>query len=185
MTRRRKPHDPAAALEERLRIKAEVSRLESQGAEVSLGPDGRIVSAWRSNVFTVLLRTHSITTNHHNAAMRLATDWATWKGLAGTSGRMEAVDGGAGSAELVTDRMILAGRAVERVLSRLGPASSALLRAFMVATVEEDRPMAWRGIVERVTGVRSRDAQSSVVRLALEDLRLVYEAPVERRLTPA
>jgi hypothetical protein len=47
----------------------------------------------------------------------------------------------------------------------------------MVATVEEDRPMAWRGIVERVSGVTGRDAQPAIVRAALENLRRVYEAP--------
>ncbi|MCA6318806.1 MAG: hypothetical protein IM639_09435, partial [Phenylobacterium sp.] len=50
MTRRRKPYDPAARERERAEAKAEKARLEAQGAEVSVGPDGRIVSAWRSNV---------------------------------------------------------------------------------------------------------------------------------------
>ena len=181
MSRRRKPHDPAAAERERAAVKAEVQRLEAMGAEVNLGPDGKIRSAWRSNVFTVLLRSGSITPNHHHAAMRLAETWATWKGLAGTAGRTEAVDGGTGSAELVTDRMIVAGRQVERVLAKVGPMDEALLVAFMVATVEEDRPMAWRGIVERVSGVTGRDAQPAIVRAALENLRRVYEAPVRAR----
>ncbi len=181
MTRRRKPHDPAAAERERANTKAEVERLTGMGAEVNLGPDGKILSAWRSNVFTVLLRSGSITTNHHNAAMRLATDWAAWKGLAGSSGRMEAVDGGAGSAELVNDRMLIARRAVDRALVQVGPMDRALLVAFMTATVEEDRPMAWRGIVERVSGVTGRDAQPAIVRAALENLRRVYEAPVRAR----
>jgi hypothetical protein len=47
----------------------------------------------------------------------------------------------------------------------------------MVATVEEDRPMQWRGITERVTGIRSRDGQSAAVRMGLENLRQVFEAP--------
>jgi hypothetical protein len=181
MTRRRKPFDPAASERRKAETRAEVERLEAMGAEVNLGSDGKILSAWRSNVFTVLLRSGSITTNHHNAAMRLATDWAAWKGLAGSSGRMEAVDGGAGSAELVNDRMLIARRAVDRALVQVGPMDRALLVAFMTATVEEDRPMAWRGIVERVSGVTGRDAQPAIVRAALENLRRVYEAPVRAR----
>ena len=181
MSRRRKPHDPAAAERERAATKAEVERLTGMGAEVNLGPDGKIRSAWRSNVFTVLLRSGSITPNHHAAAMRLAETWAIWRGLAGTEGRTEAVDGGTGSAELVTDRMIVAGRQVERTLAGVGPMDEALLIAFMVATVEEDRPMAWRGIVERVSGVTGRDAQPAIVWAALENLRRVYEAPVRAR----
>ncbi|MCA6269185.1 hypothetical protein [Phenylobacterium sp.] len=182
MTRRRKPYDPAARERERAETKAEKARLEAQGAEVSVGPDGRIVSAWRSNVFTVLLRSGSITQNHHHAAMRLADDWATWRGLAGSLGRSEAVDGGKGSAELVSDAMITAGRKVQKALDGVGPVFRPLLEAFMVATVEEDRPMHWRGIVERVTGIGGRDAQSATVRLALETLRRVYEAPAKERI---
>ncbi len=181
MTRRRKPHDPAAAERERANTKAEVERLTGMGAEVNLGPDGKILSAWRSNVFTVLLRSGSITPNHHAAAMRFCEAWAVWKGLAGSAGRMEAVDGGTGEAELVTDRMIIAGREVERVLAQVGPMDRELLKAFAVATVEEDRPMVYRGIVERVSGVTGRDAQPAIVRAALENLRRVYEAPVRAR----
>jgi len=177
MSRRRKPHDPAAAERERANTRAEVERLASMGAEVNLGPDGKILSAWRSNVFTVLLRSGSITPNHHAAAMRLAETWAIWRGLSGATGRTEFVDGGSGSAELVTDRMLVAGRQVERTLAGVGPMDEALLTAFMRATVEEDRPMAWRGIVERVSGVTGRDAQPAIVRAALENLRRVYEAP--------
>ena len=73
--------------------------------------------------------------------------------------------------------MIQAGRRVARALAAVGPLDASLLSAFMVATVEEDRPMAWRGIVERQTGIRARDGQSAAVRMALENLRQVYEAP--------
>ena len=177
MSRRRKPHDPAQAERQRAATRAEVERLEAMGAEVNLGPDGKILSAWRSNVFTVLLRSGSITPNHYVAAMRFCESWATWKGLSGSAGRTEFVDGGMGSAELVTDRMIIAGRQVERVLEQVGPMDRDLLKAFAVASVEEDRPMAWRGIVERVSGVTGRDAQPAIVRAALENLRRVYEAP--------
>jgi hypothetical protein len=47
----------------------------------------------------------------------------------------------------------------------------------MVATVEEDRPMQWRGIVERVTGIRSRDGQSAAARMGLENLWQVLTGP--------
>jgi hypothetical protein len=77
--------------------------------------------------------------------------------------------------------MLVAGRQVERTLAGVGPMDEALLIAFMVATVEEDRPMAWRGIVERVSGVTGRDAQPAIVRAALENLRRVYEAPKRAR----
>jgi hypothetical protein len=109
--------------------------------------------------------------------MRLAEDWAIWKGLAGSRGSTVQVDGGAGSAELVSDAMIQAGRRVARALAAVGPLDASLLSAFMVATVEEDRPMQWRGIVERVTGIRSRDGQSAAVRMGLENLWQVFTGP--------
>jgi hypothetical protein len=88
----------------------------------------------------------------------------------------EVVDGGQGAAELVTDRMIRAGRDVDRALSSVEPLSRVILEAFMVATVEEDRAMAWRGIMERL-GVRVKERQTRAVVDALEGLRMFYEEP--------
>lgn len=187
MGKRAKPHDPAkatqAALERRER-EAEVARLISMGATVSTDRAGKIISARRSNVFTLLLARNSITQNQYDAAYRLAQDWAAWKGLDGKGERSEFVDGGTGSAELVTDRMIQAGKRiwgdgtrVVGVMQEIEPHHVPLLCAFMVATVEEDRPMAWRGIVERSIGVTVRDRQTEAVVDALEALRAVYETP--------
>lgn len=178
MTRRRnKPSKPGArklieVSPERAEQQAEIIRLQRQGATVNMDKrTGQLLSAYRSNVFKILLDAGSITQNHHNAATTLATDWAEWKGLAGS----ERGPGGQGSAELINDRMIVAGRRVERALASVGPCDRELLKSFMVATVEEDRPMAWRGIVQRVTGVTGRDQQSTAVVMALENLRRHYE----------
>lgn len=180
MARRRKPHDPAAATQAAIRrreAEEEKRRLEAQGATVKTDRTGRIVSAYRSNVFNLLLQRGTITPNHHDAAARLAEAWAAWKGLdGGPEKRAEMVDGCNGCAELVTDRMIRAGRAVNATLSEVHPLSRVILEAFMVATVEEDRPMAWRGIMQRV-GIVTRDRQTAAVTEALEDLRRVYQEP--------
>ncbi len=180
MAKKRKPHDPAAAARaelERREREAEIQRLRAQGATVTTDRGGKIISARRSNVFNLLLARKTITQNQHDAAYRLATDWAIWKGLDGKGERSEAVDGGSGSAELVTDRMIQAGRRVFMVIGGLREDREALLAAFMVATVEEDRPMMWRGVVERVLGETVRDKQTAAVVDALEALRAVYEQP--------
>lgn len=173
---KRKPHDPAKATEERLRNAEEVARLKAAGAEVTIDKrTGRLISARRSNVFTLLLARGTITQNHHNAAYDLAEAWAAWKGL---DGKGEAfggiVDGGNGSAELVTDRMIRAGKWVVATLDPIHADDARILTAFMVATVEEDRPMAWRGIMERC-GVFGRDRQTSAFVAACEALRAVVE----------
>lgn len=180
MTRRRKPYDPGEAeqaRQDRLARKAEVERLKGQGAEVNVDKSGRIVSAYRSNVFNLLLRTRTITQNQHDAAYRLSLEWATWKGLDGRGAPDEPVDGGSGCAELITDRMINAGRVVNRILSEFEPASRRLIEAFMEATVEQDRPMQWRGIVQRETGITDAREQTRFTVDALEGLRRVYEEP--------
>lgn len=176
-----KPHNPAlaaqAALERRDR-EAEKARLEGLGAKVTTDRTGRIVSAYRSNVFNRLLSRGTIAQSHHDAAQWLADAWAAWRGLDGKPETFgEVVDGGHGAAELVTDRMIRAGRDVQWILGQLEPQARTLMEAFMVATVEEDRPMAWRGIVERSVGVTVRDRQTEAVVTTLEALRVVYQEP--------
>lgn len=177
---KKKPYDPAAAsrsASEREDHKREALRIRAAGGEVRLDAAGRIISAWRTNVFRLLLERGTITANHHDAAYTLAKDWAAWKGLDGkpeTFGHV--VDGGSGSAELVTDRMISGGRRVNRALCEVDPMSRVILEAFMVATVEEDRAMQWRGIMERL-GVKVREKQTQLVVSALEALRAQYQEP--------
>lgn len=182
MSRKKKPSKPGAKPSvyspERAEHEAEIVRLQRSGAIVNRDPrTKRMVSAYRSNVFQVLLQSQTINQGHYNAAQQLIEAWAQWKGLDGSPGRSEAVDGGQACHEIITDRMIVAGKRVARILEQVGPMDRDLLSAFMVATVEEDRPMAWRGIVERVTAITQRDRQSTVVVVALENLRRVLEAP--------
>jgi hypothetical protein len=176
---RKKPYDPNsdARAQERAEHKREALRIKAQGGEVRLDASGRIISAWRSNVFRLLLERGTITPNQYDAAYTLAKDWAAWKGL---DGKPEAfgqfVDGGSGSAELITDRMLNGGRRVRRALEAIDPLSRVILEAFMVATVEEDRAMAWRGIMERLK-ITGRERQTQAVVEALEALRTVYHEP--------
>lgn len=181
MARRNKPTDPMDArqrAEERAKRLAEKERLVAMGATFTLDAAGRVISAHRSNVFNVLLKANHITPNHHDAAHTLAKAWAAWKGLDGKPEVFgEFVDGGSGAAELVTDRMIRAGKEVKATLAQIADPDAKLLTAFMVATVEEDRPMVWRGIVERVSGDTDKDTQLARVVFALESLRAVYQEP--------
>lgn len=178
MTRRKnKPMTPEEAhklLAERREREADIADLKRRGARVTTDRAGRVVSAYRSNVFNLLLERKAITPNQHDAAYRLSVDWAAWRGLDGKPEGVQ-VDGGLGCRELVTDRMIAAGLRVEWALSQVP--DHALLRALMVATVEEDRPMMWRGLVQKATGKTDAEAQTRAVVRALERLRAVYEQP--------
>lgn len=193
MGRKRKtPEQIAAELLARRRADFEAVNLDPDAAVLAAYADVEIERvgkrsagnrAWRSNVFRLLLERKAITTNQHEAACRLIETWAAWKGLDGKGETLgEVVDGSAGCAELVTDRMRhagfrLFGRQEPRIVGifeHLTTQDQAILSAFMVATVEEDRPMAWRGIMERC-GVFGRDRQTAVFVGACEALRAVVE----------
>ncbi len=77
---------------------------------------------------------------------------------------------------MITDRMIRAGREVERALCAVDMRERVILEAFMVATVEEDRAMVWRGIMERL-GYVAKDRQTRAFVGALEALRFYYQEP--------
>ena len=185
---KRKPKSPAQVMAERLLRRArdfEAVSLDPAAvvlpayADVQIERTSRrnVTRAWRSNVFRLLLERKSITADHFLAAEKLCEDWAEWKGLSGSRDSMsEFVDGGKGSAELVTDAMIRAGRRIDYARNSMGRPDWRILEAFLIATVEEDRAMAWRGILERL-GVKGRDRQPRAVRGALECLRRHYEAP--------
>lgn len=183
MARRRKPHDPAATARqaaEREDREAEIKRLIAMGATVTTDPARRVISAYRSNFANLLLQRGSITQNHHDAASRLAADWSGWKGLdGGGDNAPERVDGGSGFGPkaLVTDRMLWAGSRVAEAMRGLDAEQRKVMEALMVATVEEDRPMIWRGVVERVTGATNHPKQVQIVLGALESLRIAYEGP--------
>lgn len=172
MARRHKPFDPAKAERE-----AEKARLIKMGAQLVLDRGGKVASARLSNVFNLLLQRQTITADHYDAAYTLANDWAAWKGLDGRGDTIgEFVDGGSGCAELITDRMIKAGNRVRAALFDVDAMSALILERLMVATVEEDRGMAWRGIMERL-GIKVRDRQTELVVASLEALRRVYQEP--------
>lgn len=176
MTKRKKrPYDPASAAKaalERFENENEITRLQTQGAVVKLDERRRIISAYRSNVFNLLLNNKAISQNQHDAAARLAQDWAEWKGL---DGGADGPGGGQGCAELVSDRMIKAGDRVGDALGQVGPMDRDLLRSFMAETVENDRAMVWRAIVQKVCGETRDKEQRMLVVSALENLRRAYE----------
>lgn len=182
MAKKRKPHDPARLARqeaEKREREAEIQRLIAQGATVKTDAAKRIISAYRTNVFNLLLTRKTITADHYLAASTFCDAWATWKGLDG-SGELtaEKVDGSAGSKELVTDRMIKAGREITLTLDELDKLHARLLCAFAIATVEEDRPMDWRGLVQKtIGGSVSREGEVRLVVAMLDALRDVYEQP--------
>lgn len=176
--RRRKPADPqeiARRRADRVANETEIARLRSQGAVVSLDRARRIVAARRSNVFKKLLETHAISAGQAGAADRLIEDWATWRGLDGRPERPEVHAENYSTAEFVTDRMLQAGRRVSRILERIGPLDRDLLAVMVASIVEDDRPLPWRDLVRRVSGITQTVRQSAAVAGALENLSRAYQ----------
>jgi hypothetical protein len=175
---RHKPADPqeiARRRAERLANEAEISRLRSQGVVVNLDRARRIVSAYRSSPFHKLREAKTITSAQSSAAERLCCDWAIWRGLDGRPERTEVhVETYGQSAAVLTDRMILAGRRVEKVLGKVGPLDRDLLAALVASVVEEDRPIPWRDIVRRISGVTQTVRQGQMIVAALENLARAY-----------
>jgi len=175
----RKPSDPqeiARRRAERAANEAEIRRMRGQGAVVNLDRARRIVSAYRASPFVKLRDSDTITAGQASAAERLCMDWAAWRGLDGrpepSEVRASTSDGTV--AQVVTDRMIAAGDRVARVLKKVGPMDRDLLAALVASVVEDDRPLPWRDIVRRVTGVSQGVRQSQMVVAATENLARVY-----------
>lgn len=176
----RKPSDPqdiAARRAERAANEAEITRLRSQGAVVSLDRTRRIVSAFRASPFHKLRETKTITPAQAAAAERVVKDWAVWKGLDGRPppGELPGSRSATGHAPtILTDRMLKAGNRVAFALSKVGPLDRELLVSLVASAVEDDRALPWRDIVRRVTGVTQTVRQSQMVVAALENLARVY-----------
>jgi hypothetical protein len=160
---------------ERHATEIEITRLRDQGAVVSLDRARRITSAYRASPFRKLLDTKTITTTQAAAAERLCQDWAEWKGLDGKPAPTGIPNPQPSQSDTVlTDRMLKAGDRLVRVLERIGPVDRELLSALVAGSVEDDRPLPWRDIVRRVTGVRQTVRQSQMIVAALANLTRAY-----------
>lgn len=179
--RKHKPSDPQAIMRQRAaqtrkaETEAEIARLRAQGAVVTLDRARRIVGAYRKSPFVKLREAKTITNAQAAAAERLCQEWAEWRGLDGRPAPSFEVRGETSTqAELITARMLKAGKLVRDVLGRVGPLDRELLKALAEAAVETDRPIPWREIVQRVTGVTQTVRQSQMIVSALENLSRAY-----------
>ena len=132
--RHTKPADPqeiARQRAERAAREDEIDRLRGQGAVVKLDRGRRIVSAYRQSPFVKLRDSNTITAAQARAAEKLAEDWAIWRGLEGRPERLDVHIDGCEHGEVVTDRMLRAGKRVSGVLARVGPLDRELLSSLI------------------------------------------------------
>ena len=175
--RHTKPADPqeiARQRAERAAREDEIDRLRGQGAVVKLDRGRRIVSAYRQSPFVKLRDSNTITIGQARAAEKLAEDWAIWRGLEGRPERLDVHIDGCEHGEVVTDRMLRAGKRVSGVLARVGPLDRELLSSLIGPIVECDRPPPWRETVQSSTGVSQSVRHSQMVVAALANLARAY-----------
>lgn len=203
---RNAPSDPLAMMEARARDRA-AARAAARDpatwgvdAEIVLLPTAmdvdlvhdqraRVIAAKRSDPFDLLHAAGGLTDDQHRAARRLFRDWCLRAGVKEGAGQLalEKVDGGA--SEFVTDAMVDAGRRIAKAfrgdpelnVPGIGPVNAKLLEALVSPMVDEGRIIAWRGVVERVTGEKDRNAQGAMVRQACEALHQVYAEASRKR----
>lgn len=202
-----KPFDPAAAErqrqtrltregEARAKTKAEQARPETWG----LAPDalalpanqavaavrdgrGRVVAAYRADVFDILHGRGGLSEIELTAARRLEADMAQRVGLFRPDHLYVLIDD-QGAVEGATQRMIEAGRRVEQALAVVGPRQALLLRSLVEPAILHGRVVDWRAVVARETGEANPHVQAAMVRSACDNLVLAYQAidnPARRR----
>lgn len=163
----------AAAIDRDGKVTALTAPLASfSGIEVKRDESGKPRSAWKSNPFEVLRVKGVIDHDLANTGHDLMDIYAKSKGLDGGPALKvyDQVDGNLSDGWGIEDRKRLFANLYADILSELTPVSAQLAHAFAVAIVEEDRPMAWQGIVQRVTGHTNPQRQSSRMVQLCEEL---------------
>lgn len=184
MSRKKKPHDPAAAERHRLEREANAAEIARLRAQPSTGVNvdkrtGRLSGAWRLNCFNTLLT--------QGGSERQAIDWLedtirTANGENGQERRPDHIrasnDGAPGQS--VTDAMIAASRDLEIVEQHTSPADMRML--FALLQPDADLLTRWRAFVERHTGETDAKAQGARVRAACSHLAFMRDRmPTLRR----
>jgi hypothetical protein len=158
-------------------------------ADVAARTDGRgrVQYAHRVDVFEALHARGGLNDAELAAARRLEQDMGQRAGLFRPEASLIYVDA-QGTSEGVTQKIVEAGRRVDQALSLVGPRQALLLRALIEPAVTKGVLTAWRTVVEQETRETNPVVQSPLVRSALDNLALGYQAldalPKGRRRPP-
>lgn len=177
MSRKRKPHDPAAAernRQEREENAAEIARLRAQPS-TAVNVDkrtGRLTGAWRLNCFNTLLTQGSME--------REAIDWLDEtirmaNGECGQERRPDHIRASSNGApgQAISDAMIAASRDLEVIEQHVQPSDMRML--FALLQPDADLITRWRAVVSRFTGEKDPRAQAARVRSACSHLAWVRD----------
>jgi hypothetical protein len=190
MARRRKPKSPEQiALEAAQKRAAEreaeknpatfgvnekaMSEAQNDAVATIRNKRGKVIHAYRSDVFDLLMSRNGLSVCEHEAARKLQADIATRAGLNAPEVNLVVIDS-SGSREVVTTRMLDAGRRVDAVLLYCGYETARLLRALIEPTAIQGLVIVWRSVVKTTTGIEESHAQAALVQIACRNLMHAY-----------
>lgn len=143
--------------------------------EVDRNPHSGVVRrAQRSTAWEALYKADGLSLEAYEAANRIFRDYGIRAGVRDFDVGPTAVVDAQGSAELVTQAMIDAGRRIETALRYCGPSSAKLIHG-VVEPVATGNVRVWRALVQAVAGTTEVHAQAERVRVAFEDLVYAYQ----------
>lgn len=165
-------------------VSAEIVQLRTaDDVDMTFTQRGRVLAAKRSDPFDLLHAARGLTDDQHRAARRLFRDWCLRAGVQDQErlALPEKIDGGRPDPSgRINQVMIDAGGRIHAAMGAVGPVNARLLTELISPMVDLGQIIAWRGVVQRVTGEADRNAQGAMVRQACESLRLVYAAADEK-----
>ena len=139
------------------------------------GGKSRERPAVRQDFFRHLFSCDAITASQYDASKRYFKDRCLQMGVKESDTlRLVFVSGG-GSSDGISQGMIDAGKRVAAVEARIGRLNVRVIRS-LIEPMLRGEVRVWRVLVAHETGESERHAQAGAVRLALENLRLEYEA---------
>jgi hypothetical protein len=188
-----KPSDPQTILVRRAQERALERIREREPARWGVAPEllaletandveaisderGRVFHARRSDPFDLLHTARGLSDWQHQAAQMLVRLYCERHGvrLDDPAPRERVDDVKLGALEVVMGAAVDAQATIRWALGQIGPVNARLLHALIEPMVALGAVIAWRGVVERVTGEKDRNAQGALVRQACEALRLVW-----------
>lgn len=153
-----------------------VEELQRQGVEVTSSVRGGQAAARRDDVFDRLLARQALSQAAHQAVRRLDADMTERRGDGASDRKLGERMGGTGTRDLVTQRMLDAGKRVDDALALIGRRDAALLRELLEPrqVMVDAGGERWRQVVVVLTGEQRQEVQAGVIRSACENLVLAY-----------
>lgn len=181
--KRAKPFDPAAAARLEAETRNDPSRWgvneAAMAGEANADVGGedatrtKVRRVLRYDVFSMLVSRSSIDAGQLAVVRRLQDDVAVRFRVDGLVGGVS-VDGGAGTP--VSERSLQAAERIEAVMGWVGFLSSRLLISLIEPAARSGQPVQnWRAVVKAVTGEDDDKAQTAMVRMSTENLRVAYQ----------